>query len=42
MAPNDMKKTKLITMIGLYEWTIMLFGLKNATSTFTKIMPVVF
>jgi putative transposase len=42
MAPEDMKKTTLITMIGLYDWTIMPFGLKNATSTFTRTMPTIF
>jgi hypothetical protein len=42
MAPEDMKKTALITKIGLYDWTVMSFGLKNATSTFTKTMSTVF
>ncbi len=42
MAPEDMKKTALITMIGLYDWAIMPFGLKNATSTFTRTMSEVF
>jgi putative transposase len=35
MAPEDMKKIALITKTGLYDWTMMPFGLKNATSTFT-------
>jgi putative transposase len=42
MAPEDMKKTYLITKTGLYDWTIMPFGLKNATSMFTKTMSEVF
>jgi len=42
MAPEDMKKTDLITKIRLYVWTVMPFGLKNATSTFTRTMSEVF
>jgi hypothetical protein len=42
MAPEDMRKTTLITKSGLYDWTVMLFGLKNATSTFTRTMFKVF
>jgi hypothetical protein len=42
MAPEDIKKTALITKTGLYDWTIMPFGLKNATSTFTRTMSEVF
>jgi hypothetical protein len=42
MAPEDMKKTALITKTGLYDWTVMPFGLKNATSTFTRTMSEVF
>jgi hypothetical protein len=42
MAPEDMKKTALITKTGLYDWTVMPFGLKNATSTFTRTMSLVF
>ncbi len=42
MAPEDMKKTALVTKTGLYEWTVMPFGLKNATSTFTMTMSLVF
>jgi hypothetical protein len=36
MAPEDMKKTTLITK------TIIPFGLKNATNTFTRTMSIVF
>ncbi len=42
MAPEDVKKTPLITKTGLYDWTVMPFGLKNATSTFTRTMSEVF
>jgi hypothetical protein len=42
IAPEDMKKTALITKTGLYDWTVMPFGLKNATSTFTRTMSEVF
>jgi len=42
MALEDMKKTTLITKIGLYDWTVMPFGLKNVTNTFTKTMLKVF
>jgi hypothetical protein len=42
MAPEDVKKTALVTKIGLYDWTVMPFGLKNATSTFTKTMSSIF
>ncbi len=42
MAPEDMKKTALVTKTGLYDWTVMPFGLKNVTSTFTRTMSLVF
>ncbi len=37
-----MRKTALITKSGLYDWTVMPFGLKNTTSTFTRTMSEVF
>jgi hypothetical protein len=42
MAPEDMKKTSLITKTGLYDWIVMPFRLKNAMSTFTRTMSEVF
>jgi len=42
MALKDMKKTALITKTGLYDWTVMPFGLKNATNTFTRTMSSIF
>ncbi len=42
MAPKDMGKTALVTKSGMFEWTVMPFGLKNATSTFTRAMTEVF
>jgi hypothetical protein len=42
MASEDMKKMALITKTRLYDWTIMPFGLKNATSTFTRTMSTIF
>jgi len=42
MVPKDMKKTTLITKTRLYDWTVMPFGLKNATNIFTKTMLEVF
>jgi hypothetical protein len=42
MAPEGMKKTSLITKTGLYDWTVMPFGLKNAMGTFTRTMAEVF
>jgi hypothetical protein len=37
-----MKKTTLITKTRLYDWTVMPFGLENATNTFTRTMSEVF
>jgi hypothetical protein len=42
MAPEDMGKTALVTNSGLFERTVMPFGLKNATSTFAQTMTEVF
>ncbi len=42
MAPKDMTKIALVIKTGLYDWTVMPFDLKNATSTFTRTMSLVF
>jgi hypothetical protein len=42
MAPEDVKKTALVTKTGLYDWMVMPFGLKNATNTFTRTMSSIF
>jgi hypothetical protein len=42
MAPEDMKKMALIIKTGLYDWIVMPFGFKNATSTFTQTMSTIF
>jgi hypothetical protein len=42
MASEDMKKKALIINTRLYEWMVMLFGLKNVTNIFTRTMLEVF
>jgi putative transposase len=42
MAFDDVKKKIVITQSNLYEWNVMSFGLKNATSTFSRIMADIF
>jgi hypothetical protein len=42
MAPDDVKKTIVITKLGLYEWNVMPFELKIATSTFSWTMVDIF
>jgi len=42
MAPEDMRKTALVTKSKLFEWTVMPFRIKNATNTFTRTMTEVF
>jgi hypothetical protein len=42
MALEDVRKMALITKTRLYDWIAMPFGLKNATSTFTRTMSSIF
>jgi hypothetical protein len=42
ISPNDIKKTTIRTRFGLYDWTVMPFGLKNTIGTFSKTMVKVF
>jgi hypothetical protein len=42
MSLDDVKKTTIITKFGLYDWNVMLFGLNNATKTFSRTMAKVF
>jgi len=42
MALEKICKSTLITKSSLFDWTIMPFGMKNATSTFSKTMIEVF
>jgi hypothetical protein len=42
MALEDICKFALIIKLGLFDWTVMPFGMKNTTNTFSKIMMEVF
>ena len=39
---KDIPKTTFTTRYGLYEYTIMSFGLTNATATFSRLMNSIF
>ena len=36
MHPDDIEKTAVITPFGLYEYTVMAYGLRNAAPTFQR------
>jgi len=38
MKPEDKEKTAFATTLGLYQFTVMCFGLSNACSTFERLM----
>jgi hypothetical protein len=42
IRPSDIPKTAFITMYGLYEFTVMSFGLTNAPAFFMNLMNNVF
>ena len=42
MAPEDIHKTAFTTRYGLFEWTVMPFGLTSAPSTFQRAMNSLF
>jgi hypothetical protein len=41
MAPEDRHKTAICTHKGLFEWTVMSFGLCNAPSTFERAIEAI-
>ena len=42
VAPGDTEKTAFVTRYGLFEFTVLPFGLFNAPSTFQRLMNSVF
>ena len=42
MREEDIPKTTFVTHYGLYEYTVMSFGLTNAPATFSRLMNYIF
>ena len=42
VEPNDRHKTAFSTGDGLYQWKVMPMGMKNSSSSFTRLMELVF
>jgi hypothetical protein len=44
MAEEDMSKTtfRCPGFIGLFEWVVMTFGLKNASATYQRVVNLIF
>jgi hypothetical protein len=44
MAEEDVSKTAFICpdFIGLFEWVVMIFGLKNIGATYQRVMNLIF
>jgi hypothetical protein len=44
MAEEDISKTSFICLrfVGLFEWVVMNFGLKNAGATYQRAMNLIF
>ena len=42
LALDDQEKTTFVTLVGNYHYKIMPFGLKNAGSTYQKMMTRIF
>jgi len=41
MYPDDEKYTFFRTLLGVYCYTVMLFGLRNAGATYERVMNII-